>query len=113
MFYGIENAIYELGGLICREDPRKLKSLIYHNCIRRVLKQKLINGQPQDIAIDGSHSFDAPMLGPCSNPVVNRGEFTQSSMKELCRELAGFFIGFFVADFAPIILNQTIKVELA
>ena len=59
---GVEDAVDELGRFECREAARYFESLVYRDGARGGFVKKLVNGEPEDVPIDGGHAIDAPML---------------------------------------------------
>src|SRR6266404_7824531 len=59
---GVEDAVDELGGFVSREAAGNFESFVDGDGARCRLVQKLINGKPQNIAIDDRHTRNAPVF---------------------------------------------------
>src|SRR5687767_7749721 len=70
--YPVEDAVDELAGLLRAELFRDLDGLVDDHELGRVrLVEKLVDGHADDVAIDGGHARQAPVLGLSLDHVVD------------------------------------------
>lgn len=79
---GFEHTVDEFHGIRARKPSAKLKRLVDDDRWR-ILRNvpKLVERQPQNVAVNGGNPFEFPMLGVSANQAVKHGRFFHCALE--------------------------------
>jgi hypothetical protein len=106
---GVEDAVDELRRLVGGEAPGDFERFVDGDGARRRLVQELVDGQPQDIAIDDGHTRDAPVLCARAYALVQLRKVRERSRSQPRRKLARRRLRILVTQLRPVRAHKLVR----
>lgn len=95
----VEDAVDESGRVGRAVAPRQLDRFIEGDVRRRLGRmQQLVGAEPQDVAIDGSHARQPPILRRLAQPAIDVGLIREDAIIQAETERHQRFIAEAIAD---------------
>src|SRR5215471_8626155 len=90
-FDGIQDSVYELGGLKSGKATRYFKRFVYYDSFWSVaFVEKLVNSETKDVTVHDRHSLDAPMLRSTFYQIIDLVETGNRAKREVVREFTSY-----------------------